>query len=96
MKGQESNCQFNFRPEKVENRPNLLGCRQRATYRWTALNESYNFALNRTSIQGLLAKLSGCKVPGILVGMISKLPLESPEREKPFGCGLRGELQSIL
>jgi hypothetical protein len=33
-KGQESNCQFDSRPEKVENRPDLLVCRQCATYRW--------------------------------------------------------------
>ncbi len=26
-KGRESNCQFNSRPEKVENQPDLLGCR---------------------------------------------------------------------
>jgi hypothetical protein len=32
------------RPLKVGNRPNLLGYRQRATYRWKALNEGYNFA----------------------------------------------------
>jgi len=28
-----------------------------ATYRWKALDESYNFALDHTSIEGLLAKL---------------------------------------
>jgi hypothetical protein len=44
-KGRESNCQFDSRPEKVGNRPNLLGCRRRATYRWKALNKRYNFAL---------------------------------------------------
>jgi hypothetical protein len=33
-KGRESNCQFDSRPEKVGDRPNLLGCRQRATYHW--------------------------------------------------------------
>jgi hypothetical protein len=41
-KGRESSCQFDSRPEKVENRPSLLYCRRRATYRWKALNESYN------------------------------------------------------
>jgi hypothetical protein len=61
-KGRESNCQFDSRPEKVGNRPNLLGFRQRATYHWKALDESYNFSLNCTSIQGLLAKLWGSKV----------------------------------
>jgi hypothetical protein len=42
-RGWESKCQFDSRPKKVGNRPDLLGCRRRATYRWTALNESYNF-----------------------------------------------------
>jgi hypothetical protein len=32
-KGQESNCQFDARPEKVENRPDLLRCIQCVTYR---------------------------------------------------------------
>jgi len=95
-RGQESNCQFDSRPEKIGNRPNLLGYRRRATYRWKALDESYNFALDRTSIQGLLAKLWGSKVPRVLAGGISELPRGNPGREKPFGCGPRGEVQSIL
>jgi len=37
-KGRESNCQFDSQPEKVKNRPDLLGCRERATYRWKALD----------------------------------------------------------
>ncbi len=84
-KGQESNCQFDSRPEKVENRPDLLSCRQRATYCWKALNESYN-SLDRTSIQGLFAKLWGSKVAGVLTGAILGFPLGSPRKEKPFGC----------
>jgi len=63
-RGRESNCQFDSRPEKVGNRPDLLGCKRRATYRWKSLDESYNFALDCTSIRGLLAKLWGSKVPG--------------------------------
>jgi len=81
---------------KVKIRPDLLSCRQRATYRWKALNESYNFALDRTSIGGLFTKLWGSKVAGVPVGTISGLPLESPGREKPFGCGPHGEVQNIL
>jgi hypothetical protein len=68
-KGQESNSRefanFDSRPLKVWNRPEILGYRQRATYRWKALDESYNFASDRTSIRGLLAKLWGFKVPGV-------------------------------
>jgi hypothetical protein len=42
-KGQESNWQFDSRPLKVRNRPNLLAFRRRATYRWKDLDEGYNF-----------------------------------------------------
>jgi len=40
-----------------------------------------------------LAKLWGSKVARIPASAIS---LGSPEKEKPFGCGPRGEVQSIL
>ncbi len=95
-KGRLSNYQFDSRPEKVQNRPDLLVYRQCATYCWKALNESYNFALDHTSIQGPLAKLWGSKVAGVPTGAISRFPLGSPEREKQFGCGPHGEVQSIL
>jgi hypothetical protein len=85
-KGQESNCQFDSWPKKVGNQPNLLGYRRRATYCWKVLNDSYNFALDRTSIWGLLAKLWGFKVARVLVDVILGLPLGSPGREKSFGC----------
>jgi len=97
-KGRKSNCQFDSRPKKVGNQPDLLGFRRRATYHWKALDESYNFALDHTSIRGLLAKLWGSKVVGVPVGAISGLPLGSlgspgsPGRGKPFGCGPRGEV----
>jgi hypothetical protein len=77
-KGRESNCQFDSRPQKVRNRPDLLSCRGRATYRWKSFDESYNFASDRTSIGGLLAKLWGSKVARVPVGKISGLPLGSP------------------
>jgi hypothetical protein len=80
-KGRESNCQFDSRPQKVRNRPDLLSCRGRATYRWKALNESYNFASDRIAIQGLLAKLWGSKVARVPFGAISGLPLESPGKK---------------
>jgi len=95
-KGWESNCQFDSRPEKVGNWLNLLSYKQCATYCWKALNKGYNFALNHTSIRGLLVKLWGSKVVGVPIGAISRLPLGSPRREKPFGCEPRGEVQSIL
>jgi hypothetical protein len=79
-KGRESNCQSNSRPQRIENRP-LLDVRFRsATRRWKTLDESYNFSLNRITIQGLLAKLWGSKVPEVPFGAISGLPLGSPEK----------------
>jgi hypothetical protein len=77
-KGWESNCQFDSRPQKVKNRPDLLSYRGRATYRWKGLDESYNFAVDRITIRGLLAKLWGSKVAGVPFGAISGLPLGSP------------------
>jgi hypothetical protein len=95
-KGRESNCQFDSRPLKVANRPDLLGCRWRITYRWKALDKIYNFASDCTSIRGLLTKLWDSKVPEVPVGEISGLPPGSPGREKQFGCRPRGEAHSIL
>jgi hypothetical protein len=95
-KGRESNCQFDSQPQKVGNRLDLLGCRGRATYGWKALNESYNFALDHILIWGLFAKLWGSKFAGISFGAISGLALGSPWREKPFGCRLHGQPNSIL
>jgi hypothetical protein len=69
-KGRESNCQFNSRPKKVGNRPNLLGCKGRTTYRWKALNESYNFAVDHILIWGLFTTLWGSKVVKIPIGAI--------------------------
>ncbi len=48
---------FDSRPLEVGNRPEILGCRKRATYRWKGLDETYNFALDGESIGGLLRKL---------------------------------------
>jgi len=80
-KGRESNCQFDSRPQKVRNQPNLLSYRGRATYRWKALDESYNFDWEHISIRGLLAKLWGSKVAGVPVGAISGLSRGSPGKK---------------
>jgi hypothetical protein len=53
----ESNWQFDSQPLKVGNRPDFFEFRWRATYRWKALNEGYNFALDLISIGGLHGKL---------------------------------------
>jgi hypothetical protein len=77
-KGRESNWQFDSRPQKVKNQPNSLMCRWRATRRWKALEEGYNFALDLISIKGLEKKLTSHKVAGIPTLAISGLPLGSP------------------
>jgi hypothetical protein len=48
-------------------------------YYWKALDESYNFASDLISIEGLLAKLWGSKVTGIPTWAISGLSLGSPK-----------------
>ncbi len=61
-KGRESNWQFDARPLKVKNWPDYLVCRQRATYRWKALDEGYNFASYLIIIGGLHKNLYAFKV----------------------------------
>jgi hypothetical protein len=60
--------------------PIYLASGGRATYLWKALDESYNFALDRIAIQGLLAKLWGSKVARVPCGAISGLSLRSPRK----------------
>jgi hypothetical protein len=52
-KSWESNCQFDSQPRKVENRPDSLACRWRATHHWKSLDKGYNFGLNLVPIGGL-------------------------------------------
>ncbi len=56
-KGRESNWQFDSRPQKVRNQPDLDACKGNATHGWKALDESYNFALNLIPIGGLNKEL---------------------------------------
>jgi hypothetical protein len=76
--GRESNWQFDSWPLKVGNRPDFRACRQRATYRWKALDEGYNFDLELIAIRGLHKKLYALKVTEVPTVGISKLPLGSP------------------
>jgi hypothetical protein len=55
-KGRESNLQFDSRPLKVGNRPDLGACRRSLTHHWKALKESYKFALDFTPIKELWAR----------------------------------------
>jgi hypothetical protein len=77
-KGRESNWQFDSRPLKVGNRPDSLVCRWRATYRWKALDEGYNFSSDLIAIGVLHKKLCALKVVVVPVVAISRLPLGSP------------------
>jgi hypothetical protein len=77
-KGRESNWQFDSRPLKVENRPDSIARKRRATYRWKALDEGYNFASDRVAIRALHKKLCALKVAGVLADAIPRLPLGSP------------------
>jgi len=65
-KGRESKCQFDSRPLKVRNHPNLLACRWHVRYCWKSLDKGYNFSLNLTSIEGLYKKLWASKHMGVL------------------------------
>jgi hypothetical protein len=52
-KGWELKSQFDLRPLKVRNHPELHVCKWHATYHWKALNEGYNFDVDFISIGGL-------------------------------------------
>ncbi len=69
--------QFDSRPLKVGNRPDSPACRQHVTYRWKALDEGYNFALDRITIKGLHKKLCVLKVVGVPIDAILGLPFGS-------------------
>jgi len=86
-KGWESNCQFDSRPQKVGNRPLSDVWFGSVTWGWKALDESYNFASDYITIQGLLAKLWGSKVPGVPFGAISGLPRGSPGKKSHLDVG---------
>jgi hypothetical protein len=77
-KGRESNWQFDSRPLKVENRPDPGACRWNAIHHWKALKESYKFALDLISIEGLSKELWPRKVPGVQTRIVSRLLLGSP------------------
>jgi hypothetical protein len=67
--------------QKVKNRHDSFACRWRATCRWKALNEGYNFSLDLVPIGGLHQKLWSHKVVGLPALAISGFPLGSPEKK---------------
>jgi hypothetical protein len=86
-KGRESNWQFDFRPLKVRNWPDLCVCRWSATHRWKALEESYKFASDLIPIGGPSKELWPHKVSRVQTETISGLLLESPETKSHSDVG---------
>jgi len=86
-KGRKSNSQFDFRPLKVDNRPDPDVCRWSATQRWKALEENYKFALDLILIEGLSKELWSLKVPKVQIGTISRLLLGSPRTKSHLNVG---------
>jgi len=62
-------------------------CRWCATYHWKALDKSYNFALDLTSIKGIHTKLWASKVTRVLILGIWGLPFGSPGTKCHLGVG---------
>jgi len=75
-------------PIKVGNHLDFLTCRWLVTYRWKALDEGYNLALDLISNGGLHAKLWARKVAGALVMRILGLSLGSPKTKCHLDVGL--------
>jgi len=80
-KGRESNCQFDSRPLKVENRPLPNVASRSATRRWKALDESYNFGSKLVPIRVQGEEIWPSKVPGLQPGTVSGLQLGSPGKK---------------
>jgi hypothetical protein len=86
-KGQESNWQFDSRPQKVGNRPDPDVQWRSATWRWKALEESYKIGSDLVLIGGRGEKLWWPKVPGVQTGTISGLHFGSPGTKSHLGVG---------
>jgi hypothetical protein len=98
-KGRESDCQFDSWPLKVGNRPFSDICSESATWRWKALEESYNIGSNLALIGLGSREIWAPKVPGLQSGQFRDsfgTPTWESQEKKPFGCSLGGELQRIL
>jgi hypothetical protein len=86
-KGWKSNWQFDFRPLKVNNRPDSGVCRKNVTHCWKVLKETYKFASDLVSIRCLSKELWICKVPGVQTTTISKFLLGSPRKKNHSDVG---------
>jgi hypothetical protein len=98
-KGRESNWQFDSRPWKVKNRPDYLAFRWRATRRWKAFDEGYNFGSDLVPIRGLHQKLSPAKLRDSHLWRFWDSHLwrfwDSRDK-KPLRCHSHGVVQSII
>jgi len=94
-KDRESNWQFDSRPLKVGNRP-LLDIRIRiTTWRWKALEESYNFGLELVLIRLGSREIWAPKVSGLQPRQFRDnfgTPTWESRENVPFGCSSCGEL----
>jgi len=86
-KGRESNWQFDSRPLKVGNWPNLGACKWSAIHHWKALEENYKFASDLIPIEGLSKKLWPRKVSRVQTETISGLLLGSPRTKSHLDVG---------
>jgi len=86
-KGRESNWQFDSRPLKVENWPDLLTCRWHATCRSKTLDKSYNCLRPHFNPRST-HKVIGPKIVGVPILAISGLPVGSPETKCHLHVGL--------
>jgi hypothetical protein len=77
----------NLWPLKVGNRPDPSVCRQSATHRWKALEESYNFAWDLVPIWGWSKKLWTSKVSRVKTGTVSGLHFGSPGKKNHLDVG---------
>jgi len=79
-KGRESNWQFDSRPLKVGNRPLPDVALKSATWRWKALDESYNLNLGLVPIRAWGKELWLFKVPGVQPGQFRDSILGVPTK----------------
>jgi hypothetical protein len=87
VEGQESNWQFDSRPLKVRNRPDLGVCRWSVTHGWKTLEESYKFALDLIPIRGLSWELRTPKVLRVQTEIVLGLLFGNPRTKSHSNAG---------
>ncbi len=95
-KGHESNWQFDSRPLKVRNRFDFLVCRWHATYHWKNSRQGLQLFFKPHLNRRFEHKVMGPQSRENLNFGNFKTPTWESRDKKSFGCGPRGEAQSIL